>query len=176
MASAGKGTAFDNVPTSFMTHRSCFCSAAPVLYGDIQPSEPLSQFGNIWLNHSAYYLKIHSYSITRTHIKLQLNKVWQWVRKLRLDKNWKTLSTCHHLLGFIWLHVAIILSCHFFRTGLSAASLLSIERVCIVFKDNELQKKKKKRRQERWDGGRVAQKQQGEFILLLRWTLQYNMG
>lgn len=48
--------------------------------------------------------------------------------------------TCHHLLGFIGLHVTVILSCHFFRAGLRAASLLRIERVRIVLEDNELQK------------------------------------
>lgn len=53
----------------------------------------------------------------------------------------KKLFTCHHLLGLIRFHVTIILSCHFFRTGLSAASLLRIKGVCIVLEDNELQKK-----------------------------------
>lgn len=51
------------------------------------------------------------------------------------------LFTCHHLLGLIWFHVTVILSCHFFRTGLRAASLLRIKRVRIVLEDDELQKR-----------------------------------
>lgn len=60
-----------------------------------------------------------------------------------------TLFTCHHLLGLVWLHVTVILSCHFFRAGLRAASLLCIKRVRVVLEDNELQKKRGKG----WGGG-----------------------
>lgn len=64
--------------------------------------------------------------------------------KLEVLGNWgpvKEQPTCHHLLGLVGLHVAVILSRHFLRAGLSPASLLSIKRVRIVFEDNELQKK-----------------------------------
>lgn len=55
------------------------------------------------------------------------------IRKLAHDS-----STCHHLLGLVGLHVAIVFCCHFLRGGLSASRLLGIERVRVVFQDNEL--------------------------------------
>lgn len=66
----------------------------------------------------------------------------------------KNSLTCHHLLCLVWLHVAVVLGCDFFRGGLSATSLLSIERVRIVFEDNELQEERKKKGEMK-GGGKV---------------------
>lgn len=78
-------------------------------------------------------------------VKKKKKKVWEaWGREF----------TCHHLLGFIGLHVTVVLSCHFFRAGLRAAGLLRIERVRIVLEDNKLQKGWG------WVGGREKKQQE----------------
>lgn len=54
--------------------------------------------------------------------------------------------TCHHLLGFIRFHVAIVLSGDFLHVGLSATSLLGIKGVGIVLKNDWLQEDTRKDR------------------------------
>lgn len=59
--------------------------------------------------------------------------------KMTEDRTRASTYTCHHLLGLIWFHVAIVLSCDFLHVGLSATSLLGIEGVGIVLKNDWLQ-------------------------------------
>lgn len=108
----------------------------------IRPSMRLLLIRSLWPNHDSWSLSfagqimadLFYYMGTREKKKKKVCEAWL-----------KGLFTCHHLLGLIWLHVTIVLGCHFFHAGLSAASLLRIKRVCIVLKDNELQKKRGRR-------------------------------
>lgn len=91
------------------------------------------------------------------------------------------LFTCHHLLGLIWFHVTVILSCHFFRTGLRAASLLRIKRVRIVLEDDELQKRGGGGEGVGGTEGKVRwmeeeKQQQQECILPLCWAVQHELA
>lgn len=72
--------------------------------------------------------------------------------------------TCHHLLGLIRFHVAIVLSGDFLHVGLSATSLLGIKGVGIVLKNDWLQEETRKDRLWKAD---LKKKKKKEFYLIL---------
>lgn len=72
-----------------------------------------------------------------SHSRDQRRKEWPLHRAFHL--------TSHHLLGFIWLHVSIVLH-HLLQPCLATSHLRRIEGICVVLQDSQLEEGKGRRR------------------------------